>query len=370
MQENFYIFDDRNNIPMYIFNPEHDLCIANGDRNFVPPASALKFGKDCCDIMRLIFEGEAGGTGLHIADNDRRRVIAWGWNAALKHRLIMKGIPECGLPPDGMIRNIRELSHRRTALAARTFVRDLVSCKEYLVPDCSAEITDVRQIPAFLSRYGDAVLKAPWSGSGKGLRWVSSGQFMQNDAGWSSNVIMRQGSLIAERREDAVMDFAMLFHIDGRGVSSDGFSLFYNDNGAYRGNILASDGYILDTLSPFIPVRVIHEVRNAIEVFLGRNFAGRYKGPLGIDMFVCRNGNDYMLAPCVEINVRMTMGLLAGRYYRRIAAESGSVHDGENCLEVVSSSANGELKRRLATALHVLTPVTGDTSYAFAVFRR
>ena len=27
--------------PIYIFNPEHDLCIANGDENFVPPRSAV-----------------------------------------------------------------------------------------------------------------------------------------------------------------------------------------------------------------------------------------------------------------------------------------------------------------------------------------
>ena len=26
---------------IYIFNPEHDLCIANGDENFVPPRSAV-----------------------------------------------------------------------------------------------------------------------------------------------------------------------------------------------------------------------------------------------------------------------------------------------------------------------------------------
>lgn len=41
---------------MLIFNPEHDLCLANGDVNFVAPESAMKFGVDCgkiADFMRI-----------------------------------------------------------------------------------------------------------------------------------------------------------------------------------------------------------------------------------------------------------------------------------------------------------------------------
>ncbi len=35
---------------IYIFNPEHDLCIANGDENFVPPRSAMGFARDHIDL--------------------------------------------------------------------------------------------------------------------------------------------------------------------------------------------------------------------------------------------------------------------------------------------------------------------------------
>ena len=35
---------------IYIFNPEHDLCIANGDENFVPPRSAVGFAKENMDL--------------------------------------------------------------------------------------------------------------------------------------------------------------------------------------------------------------------------------------------------------------------------------------------------------------------------------
>ena len=34
---------------IYIFNPEHDLCIANGDENFVPPRFAVGLAKENID---------------------------------------------------------------------------------------------------------------------------------------------------------------------------------------------------------------------------------------------------------------------------------------------------------------------------------
>ncbi len=35
---------------IYIFNPEHDLYIANGDENFVLPRSAVGFAKENMDL--------------------------------------------------------------------------------------------------------------------------------------------------------------------------------------------------------------------------------------------------------------------------------------------------------------------------------
>ena len=43
---------------IYIFNPEHELCIANGDENFVPPRSAMGFVKENIEMF-----GGAGSIG-------------------------------------------------------------------------------------------------------------------------------------------------------------------------------------------------------------------------------------------------------------------------------------------------------------------
>ena len=57
---------------MNIFNPEHDLCLANGDPNFVPPESALRFGRECAGLNSWIETGDG--------------IIPWGWDAVLKRR--------------------------------------------------------------------------------------------------------------------------------------------------------------------------------------------------------------------------------------------------------------------------------------------
>ena len=48
-------------------------------------------------------------------------------------------------------------------------------------------------------------------------------------------------------------------------------------------------------------------------MFLAGRFSGRYCGYVGVDMFVYESDGGFRLAPCVEMNVRMTMGLLARR---------------------------------------------------------
>ena len=92
-------------------------------------------------------------------------------------------------------------------------------------------------------------MKSPLSGSGKGLRWGMAGELSQSDLGWCKNVITRQGSVMVEKRREVVQDFAMLFHVGESSVEFEGYSMFFSDNGIYKGNILASDEWILTELS-------------------------------------------------------------------------------------------------------------------------
>lgn len=366
----------------YIFNPEHDLCLANGSPTFVPPESALKFGHDCRDIMENVL-GQSG---------DGEAIVPWGWDNVLKYNLLKAGTPEELLPSDEALEQIRSLSHRRTAIKAGKYIRERLKntgLAGFLVKDTPEEIDRPDMINDFLAKHPSAVFKAPWSGSGKGLRWVRSNEFSHSDRGWCRNIIAKQGSVIAEQREDVVCDFAMLFQSTATGIIFEGYSLFDTDNGAYRSNILASDRYILAHLSRFIPENVLTAVRRQLTTFLKDNFSGRYEGYLGVDMFICRAKGltgglhrCYLLNPCVEINVRMTMGLLARKYYDRhmqqetIPGHSGAYNaaeyrmdiDGRHRFSVVYAPDPATLRKQLAPAVHILTSIPESSRYAIAVF--
>ena len=48
-----------------IFNPEHDLCLANGNRHFMPPSSALQFAREGVSIMQVVYPEEVAVPSCH-----------------------------------------------------------------------------------------------------------------------------------------------------------------------------------------------------------------------------------------------------------------------------------------------------------------
>ncbi len=341
---------------MNIFNPEHDLCLANGSPHFVPPDSALEFGRNCFGLNHWIEE----------SSDDR--IIPWGWNPYLKRQLQKKGVPDRLLPTDVGIAAIRELSHRRTAIQARKYTETVLKTYRHrLTQPLARETTTLSEIDESLENLGSIVLKAPWSGSGKGLRWVRRGEFFPSDRGWCTRTIERQGSVLIEKRFTVIQDFAMLFSVEGGKVHFAGYSLFHNENGMYRGNLLASDEKILRILEQWLAPGLTEAVRDALISYLSSHFAGRYDGYLGIDMFICRDGSsdEILLNPCVEINVRMTMGLLARKIYDRMGKDLG---DGDHSISVEYRPRFGEISQYIKeTGAIPLHEVGEENRYAVII---
>ena len=213
---------------IYIFNPEHDLCIANGDENFVPPRSALGFAKENIDLSEC----------LKRSNKQCRQIIPWGWNHVLKKRLINEGVDPAALPSEEELQFIRTHSRREFALD----VHSRLSCRDSQVigPDYRIVATSVSEIEAFISANDSAVLKSPLSGSGKGIRFVRE-RLSESDEGWCRRTLDKQGSVIVERRFEIIKECAMLFECHHEGIDFIGYSLFESRNGAYSRNILASN---------------------------------------------------------------------------------------------------------------------------------
>ena len=289
---------------IYIFNPEHDLCIANGDENFVPPKSAVGFAKENIDLSEH----------LKRSNKQRRQIVPWGWNHSLKKRLINEGVDPATLPSDEELQFIRTHSRREFALD----VHSRLSCKDSQVigPDYRIVATIVSEIEEFISANGSAVLKSPLSGSGKGIRFVRE-KLSESDEGWCRRILEKQGSVIVEKRFEIIKECAMLFECYHEGIDFIGYSLFESRNGAYSKNILASNEEIENIIAEYIPLDTQIAIRENLKAILADTLVGHYEGFLGVDQIICQPGSPVFI-PVSEINLRMTMGLIARNQYDRL----------------------------------------------------
>ena len=286
---------------IFIFNPEHDLCIANGDENFVPPRSALGFAKENTDLSVYLMR----------PNRQRRQIIPWGWNPSLKKRLISEGADPAILPSEEELQFIRTHSRREFALD----VHSRLHCEDSQVigPDYRIVATNVSEIEAFISASGNTVLKSPLSGSGKGIRFVRE-VLSESDRGWCRRTIDKQGSVIVERRFEIIKECAMLFECHHEGIDFIGYSLFESKNGTYSKNILASNEEIEDIIARYISRDRLIAVREDLTTILTDTLVGHYEGFLGVDQMICQTVSPIFI-PVSEINLRMTMGLIARNQY-------------------------------------------------------
>ncbi len=326
---------------LHIFNPEHDIALASGLENFTAPHAGRQLRHDLGWIPALwaddddciLVEDEEGGKrcrsrlqgklaikskSLLTASPTFDQITAidpWGWNAALRHQLLRWGVNEQILPTRETLTQLRDLSHRRTAAA---LLKALVQLK--------GTIGDVRlcfrenEVLDCLQHWTKVVVKAPWSSSGRGVRFVE-GSMTDSMKGWLQNILRSQGSVTVEPYYNKVKDFAMEFSSNGKGIIEyKGLSLFHTQNGAYTGNLLATEEYKEQFLTQYIPQELLQYVRLSICKQLAPVIGTEYRGPFGIDMMIVATdeGNGFLLHPCVEINLRRTMGHVALALTRRL----------------------------------------------------
>lgn len=318
-----------------IFNPEHDLALAANMPTFTPPHAArqLRYDLSCIaslwadkgsavltedeektrreyakirsslsNIGIITHEDISFVKPLKLAEYQINEVNLWGWDVAIANQLRTNGINENAIPGEQQLQHIRELSHRKTAVDFLPILRDIKTTvgKSYI---CNS-LNEVEQL---LKHYNAIVIKAPWSSSGRGLRFGFE-TLTGHQNGWVSNVIKNQGSVIVEPYFKKVKDFGMEFNCNKDGsITYCGLSLFGTHNGAYTGNLLATEHKKREILSKYIDLQTLSEVEKSICIHLS-DFIKGYTGPIGIDMMALHNGTIH---PCVEINLRRTMGHVA-----------------------------------------------------------
>ncbi len=356
-----------------VFNPENDLALANGLASYVAPKAIRRMAQDLFLLPKvwiktdkIIFFRE----NLNLKSSDITSCQVWGWSNQVRRRLIDAGIDEAILPTPVMLDKSRQWAHRRHTLQVLEYFH--LSDYPYDLPTTPVCASTEQEVNDFIASHSRQwLLKQPWSSSGKGLLWPNQMSDSHRE-GWIRQTISRMGDLMCEKVYDKIFDMGMGFHIDDEGQSSSvGFSLFLTDKkGAYLGNCLLSDEDIIDFAAEYIPSQQLMQTRDMLLSFIKENLAEFHRGYLGVDLMVYKDDKgDYQLHPCVEINLRMTMGILARKYfdYNMQKGEQGvfsilASPNHKSLLEQIDS-----LKEQYNN-LQMLSTPTIDANYAAVVY--
>ena len=311
---------------LYLFNPENDMALASGSPYYMAPASAKKMANDLAvlpawyadagseilvndsrqvDWLRNGCRLPLSVTGVLSMSDEHEEIVPWGWSPALKYRLEGRG------GKDVDVETLRLLSSRKTAVNLLPKLRMEGTMGE------SSWLTSLENVSAFSIKHDRVLLKAPWSGSGKGIQPLS-GLPDDNLKGWIRRIIATQGGVVAEPFYTKVKDFAMEFKVEGQGVAFVGYSLFETDaRGIYKENLLASDAVIENMLSEYVSRDLLYAVRENLLRELTGVLDGNYQGYLGVDMMMVRSGEECFVHPCIEVNLRMNMGVVSRLLFDR-----------------------------------------------------
>ena len=291
---------------LYIFNPENDMALADGKPGYTPPAQIQQMRRELWWLPQwwaeeddIVWNGED-----RLTLKDDTRIQPWGWSPALCHQLKQAGVQESLLPSAEKLGQIRQLSHRQTAVTLLKELSEELPLDGHICGD-STLCHSIEETEEAVSKYGEAMLKQPWSSSGRGIKTLSNSS-LKGENLWVKRILRQQGSVVVERLLHKIADFALEFWLDGKGgVEYRGLSLFYtNERGAYQGNWVAPEGQKLQWLTQYIPPQYLVEIRKWWEERLSRF---DYEGPVGIDMMLAQEG----ICPCIEVNWRWTMGLVS-----------------------------------------------------------
>ena len=365
---------------LYIFNPDADMALANNSENYIPPASIRRmtedlallpvwyaqpgsavlapsaYNADYLKLLKQLFPIQVELVTLpELPNYAHTQVMPWGWSPALRKRLLKSGIREHRLPSSDDIDEYREWASREYSASFGQKI-----AQQHLEHTCGEHFPVNEELFNRLETLyadkvkGACVLKPFWSGSGKGLCWCWNG-LTKTAMNWAKREIREHGGFIMEPIYNKVEDFAMEFYSNGQGrILFTGYSSFTTDaKGGYRNSTLAPDALIENRICRYVPLPVLIRIREQVQQELEQCYSFFYTGPVGVDMMVCKLplASGYAIHPHVEVNLRMTMGMVAHQFYDRFVTPG---MEGRFYIENYSSPQALQEKRTLDIREHPL----------------
>lgn len=311
-----------------LFNPSHEMALATNAAQYTPPKQIQQMEADLCRLPLLwAEEGDIVLTSTSTLHSSLFTLNSplpapWGWNKSVRNRFLRLGIAPSLMPSEQQLDCWRSFASRAWAADyCDVFYR---KCEvEGLVPNHVAFIRSNIDYEVWLSKYGSAsfIVKAEYSSSGRGNR-IFNGQGSRVQEFKSSPQLI-------DTFYDKMLDFAMEFVVTKQAVQYLGLSVFETSpEGRYAFNYLRSQQELREMVVSQVPHANVldHLIEQHLQL-LSERLLGQYEGIVGIDMMVVRGG---LIHPCVEINLRMNMGVVAMKLYERgLTSLSRSLYGGQ-----------------------------------------
>ncbi|GAB1453547.1 hypothetical protein MASR2M47_36030 [Draconibacterium sp.] len=349
---------------LYLFNPTSDYAVANQNANWQPKQILQKMEADLSTLpmffggkndyilvdgipsLEFIASLQALETDIpnfvlkkglpqnpEIINLQKNKLLPWGWSPAA-HKLLYLLKESCSNEfKKSQVYNWkpehREIASRKFALGIlkqlqSTLKPELILPAEHTPIICTTQA----DFETALKKWGKVMVKAPWSSSGRGLQPITKTPVHPKVWEKLMATVKEQGFALAEPLLNKALDLALLFELKKGKVEYLGTSYFYTNNkGQYEGNYLnrlpdSIEKRILD-FADYIVGQIRQPIINALE---NSEMAIFYEGVFGVDTLIYFDeDNKLKINPCLEINVRHTMGLLALRLEKLISKHKKGV---------------------------------------------
>lgn len=296
------------------------MALASDASEYMPPKRIQEMEAEYWRILELIADEDdivlspdmmkGSFRDLAFAGSEKTvEVCPWGWSRSIRNKFRRLGLPCSLLPDDDYLDRLRRFSSREFCARYREEFSECDGCVDNMMR-IAHNADDV-------GKHYPLMLKALWSSSGRGNRVVHNDDELQRGG-------IKYPCLV-DVFYDKVLDFAMEFRVCESHVEYLGLSVFKaSSEGRYELNVVDSQKNLELLIGEALrddSADILAILKDRHLQLLSEHLAGQYAGPVGIDMMVVDVDGKRLVHPCVELNFRMNMGILAIEIQKRYGSE-------------------------------------------------
>lgn len=338
---------------LFYFNPTVEMAVVNGSPFYQPPQLLQTFEREMAPIMQFLSSPD----DIVVLEDDRNQLYAasslltgnsprfltftelynnaqsfnylvpWGWSPALYNRFSPvwhKFSDEFRASKNGAWNPIFPTLLNR--ITSNKILLQILDKHEIsgLINSNSVPVlcTTPEQIEKIFSTLGQIVLKAPISSSGRGVLMLRKNILNNANKAWIKSVIEHQGGIITEPLFKKIADLSFHFNLKNSRAEYLGCIFFKtNSNGGFQGCYLNNPPEIERFLQSVS--KTINEIIPVLTRLIEQNYGIHYDGYIGVDAMIVDENNTICLHPCVEINMRSTMGLVTLKMKEKLGNING-----------------------------------------------